>query len=119
MVVLSDTDYAGCRETRKSTIGGVAVLGTHVIKHWSKTQAVIALSSGEAEYYGTVFGASQGLGLRSILEDMGLTRNLRVKTDASAAQGISNRLGIGKVRHIETNQLWLQQKLREKDITVE
>ena len=53
-----DTDYAGCKRTRRSTSGGIAQLGDHLIKTWSITQAVIALSSGEAEYYGIVKGAS-------------------------------------------------------------
>jgi hypothetical protein len=47
--VWTDTDYAGCRETRKSTSGGLIMLGTHLIRGWSATQRVIALSSGEAE----------------------------------------------------------------------
>ena len=37
-------------------------LGNHAIKTWSTTQAVIALSSGEAEYYGCVRGGAIGLG---------------------------------------------------------
>ena len=44
-----DTDWAGCRKTRKSTSGGMAMLGSHIIKHWSTTQTVVATSSGEAE----------------------------------------------------------------------
>ena len=32
-------------------------------------------------------------------------------TDASAAIGIGSRFGLGKVRDIEVNQLWLQDKL--------
>ena len=35
--VYVDTDFAGCRETRRSTSGGVAMLGGCCIKHWSKT----------------------------------------------------------------------------------
>ena len=69
LVVWVDTDYAGCKKTRKSTSGGVAMLGTHLIKGWSVTQAVIALSSGEAEYYGIVKSSSVGLGVRSVLSD--------------------------------------------------
>ena len=38
----------------KSTSGGVAKLGRHAVESWSATQAVIATSSGEAEYYGMV-----------------------------------------------------------------
>ena len=56
--VWTDTDYAGCVETRKSTSGGLIMLGQHMVKSWSNTQSVLALSSGEAEYYGMVRGAS-------------------------------------------------------------
>ena len=54
----TDTDYAGCRVTRKSTSGGVIMLGKHMVKSWSSTQANVTLSSGEAEYYGLVKGSS-------------------------------------------------------------
>jgi hypothetical protein len=47
--VWTDTDYAGCQKTRRSTSGGVLRIGKHMIKSWSTTQATIALSSGEAE----------------------------------------------------------------------
>ena len=32
------------------------MVGRHLIKAWSATQASLALSSGEAEYYGVVRG---------------------------------------------------------------
>ena len=94
------------------------MLGTHVIKSWSTNQAVIALSSGEAEYYGMVKGASQSLGLRGLADDLGVTYKgpIQINTDASAAVGIGSRLGTGKVRHIEVNQLWLQDKVCVKEI---
>jgi hypothetical protein len=43
---------------------------------------------------------------------------IRVNTDASAAKGIANRRGIGKVRHIEVNQLWVQDRISRGDLTV-
>ena len=46
----SDSDWAGCVRTRRSTSGGVVTVGRSAIKHWSLTQATVALSSGEAEY---------------------------------------------------------------------
>ena len=58
--VWTDTDYAGCPETRKSTSGGSVMLGSRMIKGWSTAQSATALSSGEAEYYGLVSGASIG-----------------------------------------------------------
>ena len=37
--VYVDTDSAWCKATRRSTSGGVALHGTHTIKHWSKNPA--------------------------------------------------------------------------------
>jgi hypothetical protein len=112
-----DTDFAGCAKTRKSTSGGVITIGDHVIKTWSNTQTTIALSSGEAEYYGMVKGAATALGVRSMLHDLGVEVQIRLRTDASAAKGIASRRGLGKIRHIEVNQLWLQQKLGQAGTT--
>ena len=111
-----DTDYAGCRKTRKSTTGGVAILGNHLVKGWSTSQAIIALSVGEAEFYGMVKGGSIGLGIRSVLQDMGVEKKIKVNTDSSTAKGIAMRKGLGKVRHIEVNQLWIQDRVAKGDI---
>ena len=72
ITVYCDTDFAGCSQTRRSTSGGCAMIGGSQIKHWSKTQSTIALSSGEAELIGIGSGCAQGLGLQSLAADMGL-----------------------------------------------
>ena len=95
------------------------MIGNHWLKGWSTTQNVVALSSGEAEYYSMVKGGSIGLGIRSLLRDMGLAMGIRIKTDASAAQGIANRTGLGKIRHIEVSQLWLQDHVNKGTIRVQ
>ena len=89
-----------------------------MVKSWCSTQAIVALSSGEAEYYGIVKGASVGIGLRSMLRDFGLEVSIRVNTDASAAKGMANRKGLGKVRHIEVNQLWIQDRVSRGDLAI-
>ena len=92
------------------------MFGSHMLKSWSRTQSVVALSSGEAEYYGLVKGASTGLGMLSMYADFGLQLNLELKCDASAACGIARRKGLGKIRHIEVCQLWLQDFVAQKKI---
>ena len=72
MLVYTDTDWAGCRKTRRSTTGGCAVYGSHLIKMWSRTQALVALSSAEAELYGIVKGTAELKGLVSLWRDLGL-----------------------------------------------
>ena len=88
------------------------MLGCHAIKHWSSTQSSVALSSGEAEFAGVIRGAGQGLGYQALLRDFGIATSLRVWTDSSAAIGICNRQGLGKLRHLDTHTLWTQQAVR-------
>ena len=116
--VWTDTDHAGCLKTRKSTNGGIAMWGGHAIKTWSANQQVIALSSGEAEYYGIVKGATIAKGLQSMLLDFGISARIVIHTDASAAKGIANRRGLGKVRHIELCQLWVQEEVAQGRISI-
>ena len=62
-------------------------LGEYVIKAWSSAQASLALSSGEAEYYGVVRGAAVGLGQHALGRGAGFDLPVRVWTDSSAAMG--------------------------------
>ena len=79
--VYTDTDFAGCRISRRSTSGGCAVRGGHLLKHWSSTQKVISLSSGEAELAGVVRGVSAGCGLQSLAADLGVFLRFSVHAD--------------------------------------
>ena len=67
--IFTDSDWAGCRRSRKSTSGGAIMRGTHCLKTWSKTQALIAKSSGEVELYAVVRGATEALGMMTLAKD--------------------------------------------------
>ena len=112
--VYVDTDFAGCKATRRSTSGGVALHGTHTIKHWSKTQTTVCLSSGEAELRGIGDGLAQAIGLQSIAADLGFTWRIDIHTDATAAIGIARRRGMGRIRHLDVTDLWIQDKFNSK-----
>ena len=116
--VYGDTDWAGCPRTRKSTSGGCIMVGSHCIRTWSSTQPSVTLSSGEAEFYGLVKAAGAGLGQQSLMQDLGIELPVHVWTDSSAALGIATRSGLGKLRHLETHTLWVQEKVRTKAIIV-
>ena len=114
--IYTDSDWAGCKRTRRSTTGGCALFNGCLVKSWSTTQALIALSSGEAELYGVVRASAEGLGLQSLLKDLGVEADVRVLADASAALGVVQRRGIGKLRHVHTNFLWVQEASASKVI---
>ena len=41
---------------------------------------------------------------------------LRAWTDSTASIGICSRSGVGKLRHIDTHYLWVQQRVRDRSI---
>ena len=92
--------------------------GGHVLKHWSSTQQNVALSIGEAELKGIVKGAAEGIGMPNIAKDLSIYYDVHLYTDSSAAMGMVARNGMGKVRHIEVSELWIQDAVRNKVLTV-
>ena len=111
--IFVDTDFAGCAQTRRSTSGGVILYHGHCVKHWSTTQTTLSLSSGESELHGISKGVSLGLGMQSLILDLGFKVKVRVHSDACAAIGIARRRGLGRVRHLHVEDLWVQSKVRE------
>ena len=87
------------------------MLGTHLIKSWSKTPATVAKSSAESELYGIVRTTFESLGFATLLEDFGTHGKASLHMDAMAAQGVVDRRGISKTRHLDVNVLWLQEQL--------
>ena len=77
---------------------------------WCKTQAIVSLSSAEAELYGLVRASAECLGLMSVYGDLGTQVGGQVLGDASAALAVIARRGVGRIRHLDTNLLWVQEK---------
>lgn len=94
------------------------MLGTTAARGWSTNQAVIALSSGEAEYYAALKGASGALGFQSMLRDIGMATTVTRYSDISEARRIIHRAGLGKLRRLETGYLWLQSAVAKKRLQV-
>ena len=116
--VHTDSDWAGCRRTRVSVSGGVVRLGDSMIKSWSKDQHTIATSSAEAELYAANYGGQQSMGIQTLLQELGCIVNIIVSIDSSAALGILQRKGIGKIRHLDVAQLWMQTAIRQWKLEV-
>ncbi|XP_059076574.1 secreted RxLR effector protein 161-like [Cryptomeria japonica] len=70
LIGYTDLDWAGSVDDRKSTSWYVFRLGTSVVTWSSKKQRIVALSSTEAEYRGTVKAACETVWLRRMLSDM-------------------------------------------------
>ena len=105
--------------TAKSTSGGILMIGTHMIKAWSKTQNSISLSSAEAELIAMVKLSTELLGLMSLACDLNCRLHGRVWADSSAALAVVKRSGAGKLRHINISLLWVQEQEKLKKLVYE
>ena len=88
--------------------------GGHCIKAWSCTQGAIALSSAEAEFYAMVDAVLKAKWLTTVSQEMGMRTKVSqivLGTDSSAAKSFVCRRGLGRMRHIEIRDLWLQKEV--------
>ena len=74
------------------------------------------LVNGRSEFYGLVKTSASTLGMRALAKDFGLQMEPHVFCDATAGKGIASRKHAGKVRHIHTPSLWLQQCVAERQL---
>ncbi|CAK0815117.1 unnamed protein product [Prorocentrum cordatum] len=119
-----DADWAGQEATCKSISSGGVRLGAHLLESWVLSQATVALSSGESEFYAMGSGTARGLTIEHALQEMAQMRNEEVKitleleTDSAAAKGMIHRHGVGRVRHLQTRWIWHQDLVRDGDMEV-
>ncbi|GKG32764.1 retrovirus-related pol polyprotein from transposon TNT 1-94, partial [Tanacetum coccineum] len=67
LATFSDTNHAGCIDTRKITSGGIQFLGDKLVSWMSKKQNCIAMSSAEAEYVALSASCAQVMWMRTPL----------------------------------------------------
>ena len=84
-------------------------IGSHLIKTYCRQQKTMALSSAEAELHAMVAASAEVMGIIGLCSDLGMQAQGEILADSSAALGISNRTGIGKVRHLRIQALWVQE----------
>ena len=88
------------------------------MKSWSSSQSIIALSTGEAELYALNKAAATAMGLRSLLQDLGVDLEIKVFTDATTGKAMATRRGLGKVRQFSVNELWIQEKIHLRKLKI-
>ncbi|GJS77367.1 hypothetical protein Tco_0727248 [Tanacetum coccineum] len=86
----SDADYAGCRDTFKSTSGGTQFLGKKLVSWSSKKQDCTSLSNAEAKYVSLSACCAQVLWIRTQLTDYGFYFDkIPIYCDSKSAIAIS------------------------------
>jgi hypothetical protein len=116
--VFVDSDWAGCKKTRKSTTGFCVFLDNVLLTSASKTQSVIAQSSGEAKFYAIYQGAVEALFVQRTLAEVGITVPITIYSDSSAGRAIAQRQGVGRVKHLAVKALYVQDLVQAKAINI-
>ena len=70
---------------------------------------VMSLSTAESELYAAVKTASEGLGIQSVAKDLGMSGGLNLHLDASATMCLVKRRELGKAKHVDMQNLWIQE----------
>ncbi|CAE7244295.1 RE1 [Symbiodinium sp. CCMP2592] len=114
----SDANWAAHRGSRKSVSSGMVFVAGCLLYSSSRTQRVIALSSGESELLAATSTLCDALFVRQLLAFIADDEPPQIHhfLDASAAKGIMERSGVGRVRHLSVRVLWTQQLVADKII---
>ena len=59
--------------------------------------------------YAMVAASAESMAVQAYASDLGISLSSELYADSSAALGIAKRAGIGKVRHLRTQSLWIQE----------
>ena len=117
--VICDADYAGNQRNRKSLSSVQFYMDGNLLESYVRSQKSIALSSGESEYVCMVGGVSEAMFLQHCWKFLtGKLCRIQCRSDSSAARSLACRVGIGRIRHLAANLLWLQEKVNNKLIEV-
>ena len=79
------------------------------------------MSSSEAELYGMVEAVARDRGLLTLCGEMGfgdVSSDVKLDTDSSVAKSFVCRRGLGRMRHLEIRDLWLQKEVADGKLEV-
>jgi hypothetical protein len=117
LVGYSDSDWAQNPETRKSVSCGLFMLGGCRQGGYARGQDVLATSSGMAEFFGAGSLMNEGIGICQVYKELGHELSFVIRLDSSAAIGMCQRRGAGKIRHLDIRYLHAQDCLRDGRVT--
>ena len=116
----TDSDYAGCKVTRKSTSETCQFIGRSLVSWSSKKQNSVALSTAEAEYVAAGACCVQLLWMKQTLKDFGceLTKIPLLCDNESAIKLANNPVNHSRTKHIDIRHHFLRDHESKGDIAI-
>eukprot|EP00253_Pinus_taeda_P034871 PITA_34871 len=122
LVCLTDSNWAGDPDDRKSTAGYVFTLGSGPIKWACKKQGAISLSSAEEEYRGVVEASKEALWLRQILSEFSFQQQHPTTLwcdNQSAIQLCKDPVQHQRSKHIELHMHFIRKLIHDHTLEVQ
>jgi hypothetical protein len=110
----SDTDWAGCPDSRRSTSGYCVFLGDNLVSWSSKRQTTVSRSSAEAEYRAVAHAVAETCWLRQLLQELHApisSATIVFCDNASAVYMTANPVHHRRTKHIEIDIHFVREKV--------
>ena len=120
----SDSDFAGCLDSRKSTSGYIFLLAGGAISWKSVKQTLVTSSTMEAEFVACYEASNQGIWLQNFLTGLqvvvGIDRPILIYCDNKAAELYSkNNRSSSKSKHIDIKFLVVKERVQNSQVSIE
>lgn len=120
----SDSDFAGCQDSRRSTSGYVFMLAGGAISWKSVKQTLIATSTMEAEFIACFEASQHGVWLRNFIQGLqivdSIERPLKLYCDnKSAVMYSNNNRSSSKSKHIDIKFLAVKDRIQSRQLQIE
>ncbi|RVW25195.1 Retrovirus-related Pol polyprotein from transposon TNT 1-94 [Vitis vinifera] len=124
IVGYSDSDFAGCLDSRRSTLGYIFMLAGGAVSWKSVKQTLIASSTMEAEFIACYEASNHGIWLRNFVTQLrivdGIEKPLRINCDNKAAELYSkNNRSSSKSKHIDIKFLVVKERVQSLQVSIE
>jgi len=120
----TDSDFAGCIDTRKSTFGYVYLLAGGAISWKNAKQLIIAASTMEAEFVACFEAIVQANWLRNFISGLGvidsIVKPLKIYCDNSATVFFSKNDKYSKcIKHMELKYFAIKEEVQKHRVLIE
>ena len=124
VVGYSDSDFAGCVDSSKSTSGYIFLLAGGAVSWRSIKQTIVASSTMEAEFIACYETTSQALWLKNFISGLkvvdSISRPLKIFCDNSAAVFFAkNNKSGSRSKHIDIKFLMVRDHVKKQEVIIE
>lgn len=116
----SDSDYAGCLDTRKSTTGYCITMGGSLLSWCSERQSSVSRSTAEAEYIASSEAVGELVWLTRLLKELiGPITPVLMADNSSACKMIRSSEAHKRTKHIDVHYHFVRHRYDKKEFTIQ